>query len=135
MSESTAWDESRSGWRERIKGRIVRLYAAALVGGKAHREYAERLGMPGERIAIGYDAVDNGYFERETERIRSRGKSGAPYFLASARFLPRKNLDGLLRAYAEYVSSTKAEPWKLVILGDGAERLRLRLCLRELERG
>ena len=132
MSESTSWDEARSAWRERIKGRIVRLYSAALVGGRAHREYLMQLGFPAERIETGYDAVDNGYFQRETDRIRSRGQAKAPYFLASARFLRRKNLDGLLKAYALYVNSTKREPWKLVILGDGAERRRLEALAGEL---
>jgi len=135
MSESTAWDLPRKPWVEKVKGRIVRLYSSSLVGGKAHREYLMQLGFPAERIETGYDAVDNSYFEKETDRIRNLGKIKKPYFLASARFLKRKNLDGLLRAYALYVNSTKREPWKLVILGDGEERLRLRLCLRELERG
>ena len=132
MSESTSWDEARSAWRERIKGRIVRLYSAALVGGRAHRDYLMQLGFPAERIETGYDAVDNGYFQRETDRIRSHEQAVAPYFLASARFLRRKNLDGLLKAYALYVNSTKREPWKLVILGDGAERRRLEALAGEL---
>ena len=64
------------------------------------------------------------------------------YFLASSRFVPKKNLDGLLKAYSRYrqlaaatdngqqdnkttgptVVSGPVVPWSLVILGDGPLR-------------
>ena len=79
MSESTEWDERRSGWKEWMKGRVVRLCAAALAGGTPHADYLARLGMPADRIFLGYDAVDNDYFARKAEESRNKpGEVASP---------------------------------------------------------
>jgi len=140
MSESSHEDEPRTSWKEIIKRRIIGLYSAALVGGQRHVEYLVELGMPREQIFTGYDVVDNGYFARLALEIRNskieiQKKYGLPenYFLASARFVEKKNLPQLMQAYAEYrqrseVRSRKSEvsepetPWDLVLLGDGPLR-------------
>jgi len=132
MSESARQDELRTWWKEMIKRRIVNLYSAALVGGKRHVEYLVELGMPRERIFVGYDVVDNEYFRQRAEEVRSqksevREKYRLPenYFLASARFIEKKNLPRLIRAYAEYREKpelTGSAPWDLVLLGDGPLR-------------
>jgi glycosyltransferase involved in cell wall biosynthesis len=151
MSESTKWDAPRVAWKEAVKRRIAALFSAALVGGTPHKDYMVKLGMPAERVFLGYDAVDNGYFERAAKEVRSqkpevRRKFGLPehYFLASARFIEKKNLPRLLEAYARYRNlAAKAENrnqkvenknefqlsafpisafknvWDLVLLGDG----------------
>jgi glycosyltransferase involved in cell wall biosynthesis len=137
MSESSRRDEPRIWWKEAVKRRIAGLYSAALVGGQRHVEYLAELGMPLERIFTGYDVVDNHYFRQKAEEVRSqnsevRQQYALPenYFLASARFVEKKNLAALINAYAEYrkksevgdqksdVSNTKA-CWDLVLLGDG----------------
>ncbi len=109
MSETTAWDAKRKAWRELIKKRVVRLCSAGLVGGKSHADYLERLGMSRDRVFKGYDAVDNDYFTDKAEEVRSRDSEvrrqlGLPerYFLASARFVKKKNLPRLIQAYARY---------------------------------
>jgi glycosyltransferase involved in cell wall biosynthesis len=147
MSESNAWDEPRRWMKERVKRLYLRRFAAALVGGRSHAAYLERLGVSAERIFPGYDAVDNRYFARESAAARSaraevRNRLGLPerFFLASSRFIAKKNLPRLLRAYASYLSQSQAadgEPkaWDLVILGDGPlrhelESLRDQLGLR-----
>jgi 1,2-diacylglycerol 3-alpha-glucosyltransferase len=132
MSESARQDEPRHSWKEMIKRRLVNLYSAALVGGQRHVEYLVELGMPRERIFIGYDVVDNHYFRQSTEEIRSqtlkvRQKYALPgnYFLASARFVEKKNLVRLIQAYAEYRRQSEIAakvPWDLVLLGDGPLR-------------
>src|SRR6266576_6383910 len=129
MSESSRQDEPRTWWKEAIKRRIAGLYSAALVGGQRHVEYLVDLGMPRERIFTGYDVVDNEYFRQRAEEVRSqrsevRQKYGLPenYFLASARFIPKKNLPRLIRAYAAYRQKSEASgnpPWDVVLLGDG----------------
>ena len=165
MSESTAWDETRVTWKEWVKRRIVGLCSSALVGGTPHKDYMVQLGMAAERVFLGYDAVDDSYFEDKVAESRKqpgevvedftaqgrlhgprksevRRKYGLPekYFLASARFVEKKNLPRLLQAFARYrelaekaesrkqpgeVASQrlhgpgKAEIWDLVLLGDG----------------
>jgi glycosyltransferase involved in cell wall biosynthesis len=144
MSESSRQDEPRRSWKEMIKRRIVNLYSAALVGGQRHVAYLVELGMPGERIFTGYDVVDNAYFARRAFEIRNsnppqadeiRKKHGLPenYFLASARFIEKKNLPSLIKAYAEYRQMAEGNaPWDLVLLGEGPLRETLNTQLSTL---
>jgi 1,2-diacylglycerol 3-alpha-glucosyltransferase len=132
MSESAREDEHRTWWKEMLKRRIVDLYSAALVGGQRHIDYLVELGMPIERIFTGYDVVDNDYFAQRALQIRNskseiRNMYGLPenYFLASARFIEKKNLPTLIRAYATYRQKSEASgnpPWDLLLLGDGPLR-------------
>jgi glycosyltransferase involved in cell wall biosynthesis len=144
MSESAQQDEARTRWKEMAKRRIVALYSAALVGGQQHVDYLVELGMPRERIFTGYDVVDNAYFRKKAEEVRNqtsevRQKYALPenYFLASARFVEKKNLPKLIEAYAEYRQRSEVRPqksevsetrptWDLVLLGDGP--LKTDLC-------
>ncbi|MBA3960647.1 MAG: glycosyltransferase [Chthoniobacterales bacterium] len=127
MSESGLADERRSGWREAIKRRVVKLCSAALVGGQSHARYLIRLGVPTERIFTGYDTVDNDYFATKSDESRSREVENRvrhdlpeSYFLANARFIAKKNLSRLIEAYARYRSlADQSDTWDLVILGDG----------------
>jgi glycosyltransferase involved in cell wall biosynthesis len=145
MSESAEGDERRTEWKEWVKRRIARICSAALVGGTPHEDYMKKLGMPPERIFRGYDAVDNNYFADGAAELRSRraeisAKHGLPanYFLASARFVEKKNLPRLIQAYSLYRKKSQAgdpvagqrprvpAPWDLVIVGDGP--LKPELC-------
>jgi len=147
MSESTEWDAKRSSWREAVKRRIVGLCSAALVGGRPHKEYMVKLGMPPERIFSGYDAVDNHYFadqaqESRKQKIENRKRYDLPenYFLASARFVEQKNLPRLLEAYALYRKKSQAGnplsvAWDLVLLGDGPLRAELCRLISDLQLG
>ena len=74
FSESQSIDRTRVWWKELIKMRRVRQFDAALVGGPAHRDYLVQLGMPADRIALGYNAVDNRYFATEADRWREARK-------------------------------------------------------------
>jgi glycosyltransferase involved in cell wall biosynthesis len=151
MSETTVWDDKRKWWKEALKRRIVNMCSAGLVGGRAHAEYLEQLGMDRERIYFGYDVVDNHYFADKVGEVRSqksevRRKYGLPekYFLASARFVEKKNLPRLIEAYARYrqlaaasdngqsAVSSPVVPWSLVLLGDGPLRPALNLQLETL---
>src|SRR5207249_4365721 len=77
------------------------------------------------------------YFRQKAEEVRSQKSEVRQkyalrenYFLASARFIEKKNLTRLIRAYAEYRDRLKGTgvtdpgynrgvPWDLVVLGDG----------------
>jgi 1,2-diacylglycerol 3-alpha-glucosyltransferase len=142
MSESSEGDARRGPVGELVKARLVRCFSAALVGGTRARDYAGALGMPPERIFLGYDAVDNEHFRRGAEAALERAdglraRLGAPsrFFLASARFIERKNLFRLLDAHARYRVLAGERAWGLVLLGDGELRPRLEEHARALGLG
>lgn len=128
MSESQEIDWPRTWWKEMIKRRRVSYFDAALVGGPSHRDYLVQLGMPADRIALGYNAVDNDYFAREAAEWRHHpaGRAGlpaSPYFLCVCRFAPEKNLPRLIEAFACYRrASGQDRLWDLVLCGDGPGR-------------
>jgi len=125
MSESHRIDRPRAWWKELIKKRRLSRFDAALAGGPAHRDYLANLGMHPARVALGYNAVDNDFFANEARLWRENpfGRSGlpsAPYFLTVCRFVPEKNLVGLVRAFADYRRHSAASgAWDLVLCGDG----------------
>jgi glycosyltransferase involved in cell wall biosynthesis len=125
MSESQAIDHRRVWWREAVKRQLVRRFSAALVGGPRHRDYLARLGMPRDRIILGYNAVDNARFAAQAAQARRSpaGREGLPerpYFLSVNRFVPEKNLTRLVRAYARYRAAVDpAQAWDLVLCGSG----------------
>jgi glycosyltransferase involved in cell wall biosynthesis len=100
MSETRAADGRRVWWKEWVKSRIVRRFDAALCGGESHKRYLVRLGMPDERIVCGYNVVDNDFFKSRTANCGTWIDS--PYFLASNRFVERKNLGRLVEGYKTY---------------------------------
>jgi glycosyltransferase involved in cell wall biosynthesis len=129
MSDSALHDEARRRAPEAIKARVVRLFGSALVGGMPHRDYASVLGLAPEAIFDGYDVVDNDHFARgarqaRVARQRWRARLGLPerYFLASGRFVAKKNLLRLLEAYAGFRRRAAGDHWHLVLLGDGELR-------------
>lgn len=134
MTESKADDAPRVWWKEWLKSRLVRRFDSALCGGSPHRAYLEQLGMPAGRIFDRYDVVDNERFRLAAERVRadpgpSRQLPGLdderPFFLVSSRFIARKNLPRLIRAYAAY-RGDHPDGWRLVILGTGPDEGKLR---------
>ena len=138
MSESSVEDHVRLWPRELLKQRMVRQFGAALVGGRRHHDYAVRLGIPKAAIFGGYDAVDNDYFQRGAADARQNDAAllkphGLParYLLTSSRFVAKKNLEGLLRAYALYVAASP-QAVDLVVCGDGDLRPSLEQVAREL---
>jgi len=129
MSETTRADRDRAAPRELSKKAILTGFDAALVGGTPQWRYLAELGFPTDRIVLGYDAVDNDHFGRGTQEARradgearDRYRLPARYFLTSCRLIRRKNVAGLLRAFAMYRQRAKSAPCDLVVLGDGPER-------------
>lgn len=128
MSESKRDDAPRAWWKEALKSQLVRRFDAALVGGRAHRDYARELGIPSSRIFLGYDIVDNDGFWERAEHARTQPPPlSKPYFLTVNRFVERKNLKRVIQAYAMYrASSTKSQAWDLVLCGGGEDESALR---------
>lgn len=147
LSESSQWDARRHLVTEWVKSQVVKSCGSALVGGSPHVRYICSLGMPEDLVFRGYDVVDNQYFSNGALAVRAMSrkyrrtfKLPERYFLASARFVPKKNLSRLIEAYHLYrghiVENGNAladEPFYLVLLGDGDERTVLQELVRQLK--
>ncbi len=140
MSDSTAYDSPRTWWKESVKSRIVRTCSTALVGGVPHIEYAIQLGIPRDYIFTKYDVVDNKYFYETVRQVRASRQEwkkklrlNRPFFLASCRFIEKKNIYRLLDAYAAYVEESEVRPRDLVLLGDGPLRDKVQQHIVELD--
>jgi len=147
MSESQEIDFPRTVFREWIKRCYLVYCDGALVGGRPQSDYLVKLGMNATRIRVGYDVVDNEYFDNGAARARAdaaalRQQHGLPerYFLTSARFIKKKNLPRLIEAFADFLramdeQAQASSPWHLVVLGDGALRGELEQRVAALELG
>lgn len=126
MSESQAVDRPRSWYKEVVKSRRVRRFDAALCGGASHRDYLVELGLPADRIALGYNAVDHDFYAASADAWRDRpgsreGMPAGPFFLSVCRFAPEKNLIRLVEAFARYRAA--GGTWDLVLCGDGPQAI------------
>lgn len=135
LCSETKLDDAKRIWiKEWVKKLIFRYMDAFLVGGTPHREYKILLGAKKESIFLGYDAVDNHHFSKAIDlraQERSENTSFSPYFLASNRFEPRKNIERLVKAYQQYRSLVGPSAWGLVLIGDGQERKNIARVIEE----
>jgi 1,2-diacylglycerol 3-alpha-glucosyltransferase len=139
MNETHAGTVRARGLATLVKRQLVCMFDAALVGGAPQRRYFASLGLPPERIFVAYDAVDNDYFAQKTEEIRNqreevRNRYLLPehYFLSLGRFVAKKNLETLIRAYRQYLDTAPLKQTHLVMVGSGEEETRLRWLSHDL---
>lgn len=139
MGDSKYDDFPRPTQKEKLKRKLVSRFDSALVAGSPQISYFSSLGIPLTRIFTGYDVVDNEHFRKGAAKARQQQitlqKSlGLPehYFLAVSRFIPKKNLSRLLRAYHCYQTLAKHDPWGLVICGAGPLESALREQARDI---
>ncbi len=126
MSETREADGPRAWWKEWLKSFLISRFDGGLVGAQSHRDYLVRMGIPVHRVKLGYNVVDNVHFASACEEWRREadGVDSSPqFFLASNRFIERKNLSWLIDAFAglDQAASDSAnhKPWSLCLLGDG----------------
>ncbi|PAP76541.1 glycosyltransferase family 4 protein [Rubrivirga marina] len=135
LYDSRAVDAARSPLREAVKRTLVRQFDSCFASGAEHGAYAIDLGIPPEAVVTGMNVVNNAAFAAGAEAARQAperwrdlpglDEPSVPFFLASNRFIRRKNLPALVRAYAAYRARAETGgplPWPLVLLGDGERR-------------
>src|SRR5438128_2794579 len=94
--------------------------AVIAVSEATRRDVVERLGVPEERVTVIPEAVDDAFAppSRDEARrtVRERFAIPARYVLYVGQFDPRKNVRGLLRAFAS--AAARDNDLRLVIAGD-----------------
>ena len=140
MNESHAGTARAKGLAASVKRQIVGLFDTAFVGGHPQKRYIASLGLPEKKILAGYDAVDNEFFARKAEEIRSqkseiRKRYGLPehYFLSLGRFVAKKNLATLIKSYRVLLDTRPAKHTHLVMVGSGEDEAALRSLCRDLQ--
>jgi glycosyltransferase involved in cell wall biosynthesis len=133
MTESNEFDSPRRPRAELFKKLLVKFYSGGVVGGTTARDYLENLGMPGERIADGYDCVDGDSYEQAAARARadeagSRRALNLPekYFVCPARLVPEKNHKRLIEAFRLFRDTPEGAEFHLLLCGTGPEDAAIR---------
>ena len=119
----SGWDDVKRHYlTEKLKQLIVSCFSSALVAGKRSKDYLEKLGMPGENIFTAWDVVDNEYYAKTVADLKERRRDDFnlpdQYWLCVSRFISKKNLLGLIRAFDQFVKSG-GEAYTLLLLGTG----------------
>jgi glycosyltransferase involved in cell wall biosynthesis len=140
MNESHAGTARATGAAAFVKRLLVTAFDAALVGGHPQKRYFASLGLANEKIFTGYDAVDNDYFAQKAAAVKGdaaiwRSKYQLPphYFLNLGRFVAKKNLPTLIKAYGQLLANNPGCQTHLVMVGSGEEEPRLRDLCAELK--
>jgi len=85
------------------------------VPGERQRFFAQRLGYSGNRCWSGMYTCDWEKFARVKENVQN---GAPPLFLFVGRYVEKKGIDILVRAYAQYRQEVE-DPWDLVCAGAG----------------
>lgn len=128
-AESTMHDRSVSGGpADRLRSWVFSGAGAVLVPGPAAAEAAVANGTPRHRIVETVNSVDVDRYRGAMARMRAGRSAAGPHrFAVVGQLVPRKNVDGMLRAFATLDGSPTLE-----IAGDGAQQEHLRALAAEL---
>lgn len=133
-SESTTADHDRRGWKERLKGLLVRQFDGYFCFGAPSARYLLTLGARPDQIltnraAVVNDAVIRERFENalaNATQARSERGFSPKNFVYVGRFSPEKNLPRLLTAFAAARRQARhGTDWGLLLQGDGPQRAEL----------
>ena len=140
MNESWRLTETANFFGKLVKHFVVRLFSSALVGGRPQKQYAIDYGMNPNKVFLGYDVIDTTYFENQAARWKSQAADTLPvpnlpgrYFLNLGRFVSKKNIPTLVKAYANLLKRYPMLDIALVMVGEGGEEKSLRALIAELQ--
>jgi glycosyltransferase involved in cell wall biosynthesis len=102
MMESKFDDYPRSVWRELGKSLFLVPYNGALAASRRCRDYTAFLGLPRDRIELGYSAVDVARLAAAAAQAARDEPFVTRPFLVVARLVPKKNIARILEAFARY---------------------------------
>ena len=92
----------------------------ATVSEYSANDIANRYKIERSKIDVVYNGVSSEFMplsENEIHATRKRFSAGAPYFVYAGALQPRKNIDGLLKAF-EHFKNSGDFPHKLVLVGE-----------------
>ncbi len=143
QSESTALDNSRTGWREGLKKVFLGICDGFFCFGSRAAEYLIQLGADPAHILVRNNAVvDNNLLKRIFEQaIPTREARRAALGLSAknliyvGRLAEEKNLIQLLNSFAEARRDVLNSGWGLIFLGEGPQKAILQAEVTRLDLG
>lgn len=135
-SESSAADHQRSGWKEFIKGFIIRQANAFFCFGKTSAQYLMELGARPVQIAVTKAAVvDDKTIYRQFRKAREQNDHTDRHnFIYVGRLSKEKNLELLITAFHKAKNNNpNASQWGLKLVGDGPEMHHLKDLVQNLQ--
>jgi glycosyltransferase involved in cell wall biosynthesis len=136
-----AWDNTdhRGILTKEVKRLIHRNIDAVFIPASSHSAYFSRMGFPEDRILIGVDVIDNDYYAQQSKRVLENGenlraskKLPENYFIFVGRFLRRKGLENLIKAFADYRDKMAQDRWDLVLVGGGEDFENIRSLSKDI---
>ncbi len=128
MNASKFDDKPRVLWREMVKSVFYAPYQAGIGGSHRTLDYLRLLGLPRDRLFIGYDTLSLDRIRRLSGMEPAPG--GVPFadrhFTIIARFVPKKNLHRAVEAYDLYRRLAGAAARPLHLCGSGPLEAELR---------
>ncbi|WP_395457540.1 glycosyltransferase family 4 protein (plasmid) [Azospirillum melinis] len=137
MNASKYDDKPRILWREMVKSVFYSPYQAGIGGSHRTVDYFRLLGLPKDRLYIGYDTLSLDRIRRLSGMEPAPG--GVPFadrhFTIIARFVPKKNLFRAVEAYDIYrrLAGPAARPLHLCGSGPLEAELRAEVTRRGLD--
>jgi glycosyltransferase involved in cell wall biosynthesis len=124
-NESTLGDHIREGIKEKFKSFIIRQFDGYFNFGTRSAEYLITLGAKPEQLLVQRNCVDNKrlkeLFDNAKRLVISKEQKS---FIFIGRLIPFKNLPSFMEALEE-VNAQVANPWGLIILGEGEQKTEL----------
>ena len=124
-NESTLGDHQRGGIKEKFKSFIIRQFDGYFNFGTRSAEYLITLGAKPEQLLVQRNCVDNKrlkeLFDNAKRLVISKEQKS---FIFIGRLIPFKNLPSFMEALEE-VNAQVANPWGLIILGEGEQKTKL----------
>jgi glycosyltransferase involved in cell wall biosynthesis len=128
-SESSSADQGRSGFKEKIKSRIVNLADAFFCFGKTSADYLLSLGVKNSQIAVSNaavideDVIRSNYTKAKADlMLHPASTAGKRNFIFVGRLAAEKNLNMLIDAFVNVREHDKQDAWNLLFVGDGPVR-------------
>lgn len=127
-NESGALDHPRQGWKETVKGLLIRQFDGFICFGRTSAEYLLALGAKPDQIltdraaVVDDERIRRGYqtgLEEREEKHRTLGLSPRN-FIYVGRLIPEKNILRLIEAFADFQKKgVNPDDWGLLLLGEG----------------
>lgn len=123
-SGSVSHVRNQSRWRTIQRKLLIRSAAACVAYGSRAKRYLVDMGVPPDKIEIGINTVDTGFFKEETKAFRANQNKAKEFtFLYLGYLIPRKNAGRILEAAARL--KQRRNGFRVLMVGDGISRAAL----------